>query len=263
MNAQLLVIDPQVDFCDPKGALYVGGAEKDMERLARFLMRSLKKISDIRVTLDSHRYLHIAHPIWWTNSKGDSPAPFTLINYDDVIGQNPKWTARNPGFRQRSIDYVKNLQDNKRYALVIWPPHCLIGSQGHSIYPELFKALTAWEAQFATIDYVTKGSNMFTEHYSAVKADVMDPSDMTTQINTPLIQRLQAADVIYISGEALSHCVANTVRDVADEFGPDQVRKFTLLEDTCSPVSGFENLAEDFIKEMNGRGMNVCKTTDL
>jgi hypothetical protein len=33
-KAVLLVIDPQVDFCDPKGNLYVNGADKDMVRLA-------------------------------------------------------------------------------------------------------------------------------------------------------------------------------------------------------------------------------------
>jgi len=35
----LLIIDPQVDFCDPSGALYVPGAEKDMERLSEMVKR--------------------------------------------------------------------------------------------------------------------------------------------------------------------------------------------------------------------------------
>ena len=36
---ELLVIDPQVDFCDPKGALYVPGAEHDMKRLSAMIRR--------------------------------------------------------------------------------------------------------------------------------------------------------------------------------------------------------------------------------
>jgi hypothetical protein len=44
---------------------------------------------------------------------------------------------------------------------------------------------------------VTKGSNMFTEHY-AVFADVPDPKDPSTQLNTPFIEE---ADVIIFSGE--------------------------------------------------------------
>ena len=32
---ELLIIDPQNDFCDPSGALYVGGAENDMDLFQR------------------------------------------------------------------------------------------------------------------------------------------------------------------------------------------------------------------------------------
>ena len=79
-------------------------------------------------------------------------------------------------------------------------------------------ALTEWESRFAFVDYVTKGSNILTEHYSAVQADVPDPSDASTQINTRLIQTLENADLVAIAGEARTHCLANTVRDIADGF---------------------------------------------
>lgn len=261
-KVQLLVIDPQIDFCDPTGALYVPGAEKDMERLAQMVIDKKDKIDDINVTLDSHRYLHVAHPIWWIDEKGNHPNPFTIINEADVEGINPKWKASNPGFQKRSVEYVKALSGTK-YPLCIWPPHCLIGSTGHSVYPELFKALQEWEAGFSVVDYVTKGSNMFTEHYSAVKAEVPDPDDHTTLINTPFVKKLQDADQLGIAGEALSHCVANTIRDVNAEFGPDQARKFHILKDASSPVPGFENLADDFIKEMKNLGAEITTTKDF
>ena len=261
MSIQLLIVDPQIDFCDPKGALYVAGADKDMERLANLIETKAGHIDDIRVTLDSHRFLHVAHPIMWKDKDGNHPAPFTLITSADI--DSKKWMATNPGFQKRLADYVKKLEANKKYLLVIWPPHCLIGSQGHSVYPRLFEALQKWEQRFATVDYVTKGSNMFTEHYSAVKADVTDPDDPTTQINTNLIKKLQTADSIWISGEALSHCVASTVRDIAQEFGDDQVKKFVLITDTCSPVTRFETQAEDFMREMISKGMQLAKTSEL
>jgi len=44
----LLIIDPQVDFCDPSGALYVPGAEKDMERLSEMVKRFGKQKTDPR-----------------------------------------------------------------------------------------------------------------------------------------------------------------------------------------------------------------------
>jgi nicotinamidase-related amidase len=114
------------------------------------------------------------------------------------------------------------------------------------------------------VDYVTKGSNPWTEHYSAVCADVPDPADPGTQINTRFIQTLTEADVVAIAGEAGSHCLAYTVRDVANSFGDDSyVQRLVLLEDATSPVSGFENLQSDFIREMRGRGMQVTTTRDF
>ena len=260
-NIQLLIIDPQNDFCDKKGSLYVQNADEDMKKLSKMIVAKKKVIDDIDVTLDSHRWLHIAHPVWWSDSSGNSPAPFTVISLDDI--NNGKWKARNPGFQQRTKEYVEKLTASGKYPLCIWPPHCLIGSWGHGVYPVLFEALLEWEKEFAAVDYVTKGSNMFTEHYSVVKADVEDDEDPTTKLNTKFIDRLQQADIIGVAGEALSHCVANSIRDIAEEFGEDQVAKFVLLEDASSPVTGFEDLAEGFMKEMTGRGMQVSNTNDF
>lgn len=262
MNIQLLIIDPQVDFCDPKGALYVKGAEKDMENLAAMITAHGDKIDDIRVTLDSHQKVHIAHPICWVDSQGNHPAPFTLISEADVTGSSPKWKAYNPAWQKRQLDYVKALKAGGRYVLVIWPEHCLIGTAGHAVAPVLNEALAKWQDKnFGMIDFVTKGSNPFTEHYSVVKADVPDAGDPTTNINTNFIKRLEEADIILVTGEALSHCVANSVRDIATEFGDSHIEKFVLLEDTTSAVPGFENLADDFVRDMKAKGMQIAKTT--
>jgi len=268
-NIQLLIIDPQFDFCDPKGALYVGGAEKDLERLAKLISRNKDRIDDIRVTLDSHQPVHIAHPICWVDAAGKHPDPFTMITVADVTGTAPKWRAFNPAWQTRQVAYVNALAAGQRYVLVIWPPHCLIGTDGHRIHPILQPALREWQDQFAMVDYVTKGSNPFTEHYSVVKADVIDPEDPSTDLNTSFINRLQTADEIWIAGEALSHCVANSVRDIAAEFGDEHVKKFVLLEDASSPVGDlpgstmFADMADSFVKELVAKGMRIAKTTDF
>ncbi len=268
MNIQLLVIDPQYDFCNPNGALFVGGADKDMERLALMLEKHGDKIDDIRVTLDSHQIVHIAHPIFWVDSNGNHPSPFTLIMEDDVVGPKAKWRATNPAFQKRAVDYVKALKSGGRYVLVIWPPHCLIGTPGHAVEGRFGQALAHWQNKyFGMIDFVTKGSNPFTEHYSVVKADVPDAGDPTTNINTTFIRRLDEADIILVAGEALSHCVANSVRDIAAEFGQEHIKKFVLLEDTTSAVGDqpgstmFRDMADNFVKEMVAKGMQVAKTT--
>ena len=260
---ELLVIDPQVDFCDPaRGALYVPGAEQDMARLAAMIRRVKDKLADVHVTLDSHHYIHIAHPIFWKDSRGAHPPVFTRIGRADV--EDGVWTPTVPGMYRRALDYVRQLEANGRYDLTVWPPHCLIGSPGHAVFPELFAALAEWESRFAFVDYVTKGSNILTEHYSAVQADVPDPADASTQINTRLIRALENADTVAIAGEARTHCLAHTVRDIADNFGDDSfVRKLVLLTDASSDIPGFEAQAQSFLGEMTRRGMQLSTTTEF
>ena len=260
---ELLIIDPQVDFCDPaRGALYVPGAERDMGRLAAMIRRVKDKLDDIHVTLDSHHFIHIAHPIFWKDSQGAHPPVFTSISRTDV--EEGIWTPTAPGMYRRALEYVRRLEENGRYELTVWPPHCLIGSPGHTVFPELFAALTEWESRFAFVDYVTKGSNILTEHYSAVQADVPDPADASTQINTRLIRTLENADLVVIAGEARTHCLAHTVRDIANNFGDDSfVSKLVLLTDAASDIPGFEPHAQSFIGEMVGRGMQLSTTTEF
>jgi nicotinamidase/pyrazinamidase len=265
-KVHLITIDPQNDFCiatgpgGEKGALVVAGADADMDRLGKFITKNKGRIEQIHCTLDSHQYVHIAHPAFWVNSKGERPTPFSLITEDDV--KNGTWRAYNPKWQAKALHYVTELKRNSRYVLVIWPPHCLIGTWGHAIVPSVAKALYEWDADFNRINFVAKGSNLFTEHYSGVRADVEDPDDVSTKLNTGLIEVLTEADEILITGEALSHCVANTIRDIATEFGVDQVKKFTLLEDTSSNVGTFEKLGQDFVKEMVQKGMKITRTTD-
>lgn len=240
-----------------------------MSRLAKMVRRTLDMLDDIRVTLDSHQLVHIAHPICWVNAKGERPGYFTIITVSDVEGPNPVWKAFNPKAHDRQVQYVKDLAAAGKNPLVIWPPHCLIGTPGHAVMPELHDALTEWSNQYALIDYVTKGSYPWAEHYSVVKADVVCPEAPETDINTRFVQRLQEADEIFIAGEALSHCVLNSVKDIATEFGDEHVKKLVLLEDASSPVGDqpgstmFSDMARDFIKEMQAKGMQVARTTDF
>lgn len=261
MKIELLTIDPQNDFCHPDGSLFVPGAIDDMKRLAAMIHRLQDKLDDIHVTMDSHHFVDVAHPIFWMDSKGKNPDPFTIISNEDV--KNGIYRTTNPQFQARMEEYVQILETNNRYPLCIWPPHCLIGSWGYGIVPELFEAFLEWEKSFAIVDYVTKGSNFWTEHYSAVQADVPDPEDPDTQLNMRLIETLQKADIILLAGEARSHCLANTVRDIANNFGEENVKKMILLQDATSDVPGFESLGNDFVTEMRGRGMEVSTTEDF
>ena len=263
MRLELLIIDPQNDFSDtPGAALPVPGAGADAERLAGLLDRLGDRIAAIHVTLDTHQLVDISHPVFWRDGNGQPPPPFTQITVADV--EQAVWRPFKPEHRPRALEYVRALRDNGRYTLTIWPPHCLVGSWGHGVIPVVAGALRRWEETgFARVDYVTKGHNPWTEHYSAVQADVPDPADASTQLNIRLIQTLENADVVALSGQALSHCVANTVRDIADYLGQESVRKLVLIEDTSSPVPGFEDLAHQFLADMRQRGMKTARAAEF
>jgi nicotinamidase-related amidase len=267
----LLVIDPQNDFCDlpatsaadaPPPALPVPGGNADMLRLAAFLRRAGERLGAIHVTLDSHHPLHIAHPRWWIDPQGNPPMPFTTIRAADV--RSALWRARDPCHQAHSQDYVDALERGGRYALVVWPEHCLIGHWGHNVHAALAVELDRWARdRLTTIDYVFKGSNPFTEHYSALQAEVSDPSDPGTLVNAHLIDALGGASEVVVAGEALSHCVASTVRDLARLLGRAKVPALTLLTDCTSSVGGFEHFGKAFVEEMTASGMRTARSTDL
>jgi nicotinamidase/pyrazinamidase len=255
MKRHLLIIDPQEDFCNPAtGALYVAGAEADIVRIAALISRT--ELSGIYVTLDTHHLIDIAHPLWWRDASGNPPPPFTII--EDV----EHWQAANPAHQERSAAYVVALKSNACYPLCIWPPHCLIGSAGHGVASELFAALCAWETKTGrSVGYVRKGENPFTEHYSAIAADVPDPADPATLPNQALLTSLSHADEILIGGEAGSHCVASTVRDLVRYGIPAQ--KLTLLTDGFSPVPGFAQLQAAFLGELKAAGAQLAEIKEI
>lgn len=259
-NIQLLVIDPQNDFCDPQGSLSVPGADADIDRLAVMVRRLKDRLTDVHVTLDSHRRVDISHPLWFRDGSGKHPAPFTSIRAADL--HQGRWSTTHPGAWDRTVAYLEALEAGGRYPHVVWPEHCLIGTEGHAVHPILMDSLSEWEDRFALVDFVTKGSNPWTEHFSAVQAEVPDPEDPGTQVNTTLVRTLEEADVVLLAGEASSHCLANTVRDIAAHFAdPSWIRKLVLLEDATSPVPGFESYAADFVRDMTALGMSVTTTT--
>jgi len=254
-KTHLLIIDPQNDFCEPDGSLYVPGANKDMERISKFIIDNNDNIDFIHVTLDSHNLIDIAHPIFWINEDGNFPDPFSIISVDDVM--NGVWTTTNPNWKQRALSYVQALAVNGRYPLCIWPPHCLIGSFGHAIANPIQEALIVWQSKnMKPINFISKGSNIFTEHYSAIKADVVDPLDRSTDKNSELLNQLNYADEIIVAGEALSHCVANTVIDIV-EHEESTAKKIVLLSNATSSVPGFEELGDKFISDMVAKGMTT------
>jgi len=263
LKRQLLIIDPQNDFCDiPGAALPVNGADADMQRLAALIARCGAQIDAITITLDSHQRLDIAHPGFWQRADGSAVSPFTQITAAQL--RAGEFLPREASARPRAQAYLDALQAQGRYTLMVWPVHCEIGTWGHNVHAALHATGVAWqEARQGHIHYVLKGMNPWTEHYSALQAEVPDAADVGTQLNETLIAELAQADELWIAGEASSHCVRATVEHLVEHLPSEGLSKLVLITDAMSPVGGFEAEAQQFISAMQARGLRSASTVEL
>jgi nicotinamidase-related amidase len=245
MKNALLIIDTQFDFCHPDGALFVPGAEQDVVRMAHLIEQHAQQIDHIVVTLDTHHVLDIAHPLFWHDTSGNHPAPFTAISGSDI--DSGRWIPR---FEvEKARQYIHALEMGGQFQHLIWPEHCLLGSRGAALHDTLLMAVRNW-TRLRNRDYVAvqKGLYPLTEHFGVFQAQVPDPIISETQLNTDLIDDLNRFDTVYLMGEAKSHCVANSLKQLLD-FAPELVPKLIIVTDCTSDVTGLGYLADSIYAE--------------
>lgn len=256
----MLIIDPQVDF--HHGSLSVPGACDDVQRYSNMFLDNIDEICQVHVTLDTHHKLHIAHGAFWRDSEGESPAPFTNICASEI--EEGKWVPRREEFKEHAISYTKSLEADGKFKLCIWPEHCLIGTPGHNVMPTLQFACLRWnETHTDCVNFVTKGENPLTESYSALRAEYKIESDPSTHTNTELIERLKEAERVIICGEAKSHCVNYTVRDLVTHWPKERLKDLWILEDGMSSVPGFEADGDKFIEDMREMGLTITTCAEV
>ena len=265
-NVRLLLIDMQVDFCHPGGSLYVPGALGDVQRVVEFIYRNAERITQITCSLDSHLPSQIFSPNWWADADGNHPAPFTIITAQQV--HSGRWQ---PLFEHDwSREYVVRLEQEAKKLLTIWPYHVLIGSPGHMLDPELWSAVV-WHALARQTEprWLVKGSEPRTEHYSIVQPEVPVPGMVDGGRNQALLDELAQADLIVVAGEAMSHCVLETVEDIVEAFGdrPEMLRQVHLLRDCTSPVVhpeiDFHAIAVARLAEFERQGIQLVDSTEV
>ena len=197
----------------------------------------------------------------WISQSGQPVAPFTSIKAADVRAGN--YRPRDRAALPRVQAYLEALEAGSRYTLMVWPVHCEIGTWGCNVEESVRAAYNRWErASLRPVRKVFKGMNAWTENYSALQAEVPDPQDPATQLNTGLIAQLDAAERIVIGGEASSHCVRATTEHLADNLPSRRIDKIVLLSDCMSPVPGFEAQADAFIATMRSRGALVTTSRE-
>lgn len=255
----LLAIDVQNDFMEGIGSLGVLGSKGDIERLTRWIYANVGKLSQVICSLDSHSISQIFHSDWWIDKDANSPVPFTIISYQDVV--NGKWLVAN-GENNSSLEYLKNLEHTGKKQLCIWPYHCLAGTSGAKLESEFTKMLYFHSAARSVAPILMpKGQDPYTEMYGIVKAEY----DPTGYINQNVLDTVVQFDEIYIAGEASSHCVLASTTQILEYFNDrkDITSRITLLEDCMSPIAGFEESTKlqyrELVKEY---GIQLRKSTN-
>lgn len=257
-------IDCQIGFATPGASLFVPGAVEDTRRTIEWLYRNLGQITEITMSLDTHRVFQIFHPSFWIDDSGNHPAPFTVITVDDVA--KGKWRGTSHEAECRA--YVERLAAQGNYVLTIWPYHALLGGVSHAIVPALMEAITfhALVRHTPTV-FEQKGEAELTESYSVLSPEVKEKD---SDFNQALVDRLMTFDRVYVFGQAKSHCVLSTLEDLAQKGDPNKV---WILEDAMSPVPppplhplppelDFPKVAARAFEALAARGMHIVKTTD-
>ncbi len=238
-NACLVVIDPQVDFCEG-GALAVPGASRDMDIIASAIDSEFPvKFDRIVVTLDTHSRLHIANAEAYRIVAPPEAARLTsaeqrnLLTFAQLtVSENETIVKASKGDakyvvehrsipRERVVSYLETLaKQNTPHTL--WPTHCLVGTSGHAVHPTLGAALKRWERKTGRdVTYVMKGSDPEYENFSVFVSEIRSKHESlksTHPFNSDLAMDLASYEKVYFAGEASTHCVYTSVRDYMDWF---------------------------------------------
>jgi len=264
----LLTVDGQWDFVSPKGGLPVPGAVADIQRLINFIYRNLEEITSLYNSMDDHPPFAIFFPTWWRDRNGNPPGEkdYVAITYADIKSGawrpiiDPLW----------STEYVKKLETQAKKPLMIWPFHCLQGTPGQALIPALSEAILFHStARGSQPTYISKGTNPRTEHYGIFAAEIADPKDIGTQLNTAILDTIAKHDLIYVAGEAKSHCVLETMAQLVAYFGktqPETIKKIRFMMDCTSsvkhPAIDFEAIANAELDKMVQKGVVLVQSTD-
>ncbi len=247
----------QNDFCLSDGALYVPGAEKDVKRTCDFIRNNSQMIDNIILTADTHSVMDISHSCYWVDKDGNQPKEFTQISVQDV--EQGDWLPITSS--KNAKEYLDALHKQNEFSHTIWPVHCIADSPGAEVVEELSDALSQWSTPDRDYLIVEKGTNPNTEHFGVLRANVELNQYPETQLNTELLDEIEKYENVILVGEAKSHCVANSVKQIFDHS--TSVKQIVVLDDCMSNVPGFESVADVIYNTAIDRGLVMTNSIEF
>lgn len=200
----LLIIDPQLDFCEG-GKLAVTGGNAIMALINRLAA----KFDKVIITQDWHPQDQISFA-----SNHEGGVPFTAI--DVAYGSQ-----------------------------VLWPDHCLIGSEGAGFHPEIADAVNK------AIAIIRKGYNPAVDSYSGFYEN-----DHKTSTGLAGLLRDLGVTRLYIVGLAFDYCVRFTAED-----GKREGFSVTVITDATAAIApNTEDAARESFKAL---GINETRASQV
>ncbi|KAF7332647.1 Isochorismatase domain-containing protein [Mycena kentingensis (nom. inval.)] len=214
----LIIVDLQEDFCPPNGSLAVAGG-RDIVSTINNLLAS--PFFDFRVaTQDWHPQDHCSFA---SNHPPPNNIPFESFA-----------TIVNP------------FNPDDSYETRLWPNHCVQGSPGSELIPEL--------NIFRVNRIVKKGQDKRVEMYSAFYDPFVPPVSVS---ELPQLLKDNAVGKVYVAGLAMDYCVRATALDALKEG-----YETFLVEDATKAVDPEEGW-NDAKLEMEQKGIKFVQSTEL
>lgn len=212
----LIIVDFQEDFCPPTGSLAVNGG-RDIAPVINKLL-NLPGFAIRVATKDYHPRNHISFV-------SNHPPPNNKPYESKVTIVNPE----NPEEKEESV---------------LWPDHCVHGSKGAELVPEL-------EADKVDL-VIEKGVDARLEMYSGFAAPFKNPEVG----NSGLAEKLRQKGVthVYVVGLAFDYCVKCTAIDAAKEGF-----EVYVVEEGCRSVDSGKEAHGALKKTLEENGVKIVK----
>jgi len=259
MINDLLIIDPQVDFCEKDGSVFISNSDNKTKKLGKLIKKISDQLKTVHVSLNIRNILNVSHHKMWINQENFHPRPFTQITTEDI--ESGKWKTENPKFLNIIKKYISKLETIEKYKFCVWPYHCLIGSRGSTITNPIFDELCDWEINKTEtqINYILRGKNPYAEEFSVIK------SSKSNNINKIFIESFKTSKYLFIAGFSFSHYIISTIKTISDHFSETENKKIIILLDLLNIDNecGFEMNYEKFLLDLKNKGVSIIYSSDI